>query len=107
MTEIETETFATTSSILFDSVEGSAVIGELTLVATDHRIRVQMQYRLAINLTVIVLLLIAAIAAARIAFDRTIETPLSRLLTAIYRAKHQFSRQKVVWRSDDEMGLSN
>ena len=98
-------TVTTTSAIVHGQGAGAQFLGELTLVADDQRLAALVRERLLLDLIIIVLLLTAAILAALIAFRRTIEIPLSRLLRAIYSAKHGQRNQPVVWNSADEMGV--
>ena len=98
-------TVTTTSAIVYDQGEGGQFLGELTLVADDRMLAAQAQQRWLLDLVIILLLLTAAVLAALIAFRRTIEIPLSRLLKVINRAKHGQRNLAVDWDSADEMGV--
>lgn len=99
-------TTVTTSSAIVHGREGETeFLGELTLVAGEARLAELARERLLLDLFLILLLLTSAIVAALIAFRRTIEIPLSRLLKGIYSAKYGRRSSPVVWNSADEMGV--
>ena len=97
-------TITTTSAIYRGQGDAAEFLGELTLVADDRQLAAQARERLFLDLIVILLLLAAAILAAFIAFRRTIEIPLSRLLDGISDAKLGRRNSPVVWDSADEIG---
>ena len=99
------QSVTTTSAIVHTQDGQSQFLGELTLVADDRLLAAQARERWILDLVVILLLLTAAVLAALIAFRRTIEAPLSRLLEVINRAKHGQRNQAVEWDSADEMGV--
>ncbi len=92
-------------AIVSGSGDSTELLGELSLIATDTRISELVTKHLYLDVAIIALWLLASITAALVAFRRTIDTPLSRLLEAIHSTGQNLRRKRVNWSSEDEMGV--
>ncbi len=90
--------------IVYGSGAGSKVIGQLEFIATRQSVWERTRLRLFIAAGVALLAVAMAVAAALFALRRIIGFPLGKLLSSINQARSGAGRERVDWRSSDELG---
>lgn len=90
--------------VVYDAGAGPKTIGKLELVATPRHVWEQTRLRLLIAAVIALLAVSMEVAAALFALRRIVAQPLDRLLTSINKSKSGQRRERVEWRSADELG---
>ena len=95
--------FTRRSDIVFRNEGAGRVVGQLEVGATDARVVSEFESRLVRNAVLLMLLLVAAIVSAMVAFRRTIGAPLSRLIDAL-ESDDERADERLEWPVNDEIG---
>jgi len=90
--------------VVHDAGAGPKTIGKLELIATPRHVWEQTRLRLLIAAIIAALAVSMEVAAALFALRHIVAQPLNRLLTSINKSKSGQGRERVEWRSTDELG---
>ncbi len=95
---------ATKEDIVFDTDADQQKVGELVVVLTVNHLLSTMKARLLWDGVLATALVVAVLAAAIVAYRRSVEVPLKRMLDAIEKAQKDNTSIPVRWESRDEIG---
>ncbi|NCF29768.1 MAG: response regulator [Gammaproteobacteria bacterium] len=95
---------ATRVDILFETDADQQKVGELVVMLTVDNLLSTMKTRLLWDGVLATALVVAVLGAAIIAYRRSVEIPLKRMLDSIEKAREENASIPVRWESRDEIG---
>ena len=100
----ETGNLIASTGINFADESGIRRVGSLSIAMSEEPILDRFKQRLLNGAIFGLIVVVAALVAAQIAFGRAVVTPLARLLEGIENTRSGKQRESVQWTSDDELG---
>ena len=93
-----------THAMTFRNADSIEQIGKIQILFSDRAFERTRARELRIGLTVALVVLLTTVISAVVAYRRTIDVPMRKLLDVFVHETTTLERRHVDWRSDDEMG---